>query len=88
MFEYDPEKSAANFAKHGIDFEMAQALWSDDRRIELETRYFSEERLIIVGMIEDKHWAVVITLREAIIRIISARRARISEARAYDSQKN
>jgi uncharacterized protein len=88
MFEYDPEKSAANFAKHGIDFEMAKALWSDDRRIELETRYFSEERLIIVGMIEDKHWAVVITLREAIIRIISARRARISEARAYDSQKN
>ena len=88
MFEYDPEKSAANFAKHGIDFEAAKALWSDDRRIELETRYFSEERLIIVGMIEDKHWAVVITLREAIIRIISARRARISEARAYDSQKN
>ena len=83
-----PKKSAANFAKHGIDFEMAKALWSDDRRIELETRYFSEERLIIVGMIEDKHWAVVITLREAIIRIISARRARISEARAYDSQKN
>jgi uncharacterized protein len=88
MFEYDPDKSAANFAKHGIDFEAAKALWSDDRRIELETRYFSEERLIIVGMIEDKHWAVVITLRETIIRIISARRARISEARAYDSQKN
>ncbi len=88
MFEYDPDKSVANFAKHGIDFEAAKALWSDDRRIELETRYFSEERLIIVGMIEDKHWAVVITLREAIIRIISARRARISEARAYDSQKN
>jgi uncharacterized protein len=88
MFEYDPDKSAANFAKHGIDFEMAQALWSDDRRIELETRYSSENRLIIVGMIENKHWAVVITIREAIIRIISARRARISEARAYDSQKN
>jgi uncharacterized protein len=84
MFEYDPDKSAANFGKHGIDFEMAQALWSDDRRIELETRYSSENRLIIVGM----HWAVVITIREAIIRIISARRARISEARAYDSQKN
>jgi uncharacterized protein len=88
MFEYNPAKSAANLAKHGIDFEMAQLLWSDDRRIELETRYSSEERLIIVGMIENKHWAVVITIREAIIRIISARRARISEARAYDSQKN
>jgi len=29
-FEFDPEKSAANLAKHGIDFEAAQALWLDD----------------------------------------------------------
>ena len=27
-FEYDPEKSAENKCKHGVDFEEAQALWS------------------------------------------------------------
>jgi len=28
-FEYDPPKSEANQAKHGIDFFDAQALWND-----------------------------------------------------------
>jgi len=32
VFEFDPEKSAANLAKHGIDFEAAQALWLDERK--------------------------------------------------------
>ena len=30
-FEYDPDKSAANKAKHRLDFEEAQALWDDPR---------------------------------------------------------
>ena len=29
-FEYDPAKSAANKAKHGLDFEEAKALWKDE----------------------------------------------------------
>ena len=33
-FEFDPEKSAGNKAKHGIDFEEAQALWKDLRMVE------------------------------------------------------
>lgn len=28
-FEYDPNKSAANLEKHGIDFEQAQELWKN-----------------------------------------------------------
>jgi hypothetical protein len=28
-FEYDPQKSEANFIKHGIDFEEAKYLWDD-----------------------------------------------------------
>jgi uncharacterized protein len=28
-FEYDPDKSAENKRKHGIDFEVAQRLWAD-----------------------------------------------------------
>ncbi|MDY2947529.1 BrnT family toxin [Mannheimia varigena] len=28
LFEYDPNKSEINQAKHGIDFEQAKLLWS------------------------------------------------------------
>jgi uncharacterized DUF497 family protein len=34
-FEWDPEKSAANKAKHKIDFETAKSLWNDPDRIEI-----------------------------------------------------
>ena len=37
-FEYDPEKSRLNKAKHGIDFEEAQALWRDDMLLEAPAR--------------------------------------------------
>jgi uncharacterized DUF497 family protein len=34
-FEYDSEKSAENKHKHGVDFEEAQALWSDPALLEI-----------------------------------------------------
>jgi len=37
-FEYDPDKSRANKAKHGIDFEEAQALWDDPDLLEIPAR--------------------------------------------------
>jgi uncharacterized DUF497 family protein len=35
---FDPAKSAANKAKHGIDFIEAQALWLDMDRIDVPAR--------------------------------------------------
>ncbi len=46
-FEYDPQKSEQNQIKHGVDFEAAQALWSDPDLLTLsikdtdESRFFS-----------------------------------------------
>ena len=37
-FEYDSEKSAENKRKHGVDFEEAQALWSDSALLEIPAR--------------------------------------------------
>jgi uncharacterized DUF497 family protein len=37
-FEYDPDKSAENKRKHGIDFEEAQALWVDSALVEIPAR--------------------------------------------------
>jgi len=33
-FDFDPAKSRANRAKHGIDFDAAQALWNDPDYVE------------------------------------------------------
>lgn len=34
-FEFDAGKSAANAAKHGIDFVQAQQLWQDPMRVDI-----------------------------------------------------
>jgi uncharacterized DUF497 family protein len=86
VFEYDPAKSASNKNKHGIDFEEAQALWLDERRLTLRIKReaLSEERWVVVGRIGDRIWATVVTYREEIIRIISVRRARDNEVEWYE----
>ena len=83
-FEFDPAKSAANKAKHGIDFEEAQALWSDTDRVEVPARAMDEPRFVVIGQIGDTMWTATITYRhENTIRIISVRRARRDEAKQY-----
>jgi uncharacterized DUF497 family protein len=76
IFEFDPDKSAANRAKHGIDFEAAQALWLDGDAIEIDARSETEPRSAVIGMIGERHWTAFITLRAEAIRIISVRRSR------------
>ena len=83
-FEFDPLKSAANKAKHGIDFIEAQALWSDPDRTELPARLTDEPRFLIVGQIGHAVWTATVTYRhEEAIRIISVRRARHDEKARY-----
>lgn len=88
VFEFDPEKSAANLAKHGIDFEAAQALWLDENAIDIEARSDTELRAGVTGMIEDRCWTAFFTVRGEAIRIISVRRARDYEVEAYEWQKD
>jgi hypothetical protein len=89
MFEFDPEKSAANKAKHGIDFIAAQAIWEDERRISGPTYSGGDdERFMVIGMIAMKLWVATVTMRDATIRIISVRRARPKEAKVYDDEDN
>ena len=84
-FEYDQTKSMANKAKHGIDFDEAQLLWNDPERIEIPAKTSDEPRVLIVGMIENKHWSAVVTYRQGNIRLISVRRSRNEEIAIYES---
>jgi uncharacterized protein len=85
-FEYDPEKSAENKLKHGVDFEETQALWSDPALLEIPARVTDEPRWVVIGMMNEKHWSAVITRRGGNMRIISVRRSRDEEVEIYESQ--
>ncbi|MDO9128311.1 MAG: BrnT family toxin [Anaerolineales bacterium] len=90
-FDYDSaqhllgKKSRANFEKHGIDFEEAQALWNDHNLIEIPAKVVDEPRYMVVGRISGRHWSAVITYRGENIRIISVRRSREEEIELYES---
>ncbi|MGX2974790.1 BrnT family toxin [Ursidibacter arcticus] len=85
LFEYDPNKSLSNLAKHGIDFEQAKQLWKDETRILLTVKLEPEIRYLIIGKIAQKHWTAIYTMRNGCIRIISVRRARKQERNYYES---
>jgi uncharacterized protein len=83
-FEFDPEKSSANKAKHGIDFIEAQALWLDEALIEAPARTDDEPRFLVVGRIGVRHWSAIRVKRGQRTRIISVRRSRKEEIEAYE----
>ena len=85
-FEYDPDKSAENKRKHGVDFEEAQVLWSDPELLEIPARVSDELRWVVIGKMNEKHWSAVITRRSDNARIISVRRSRDEEIEIYESQ--
>jgi hypothetical protein len=86
-FEYDPDKSVSNRAKHGIDFEDAKRLWDDEFALEVPSAYEGEDRLLIIGEIQNAKWTAIVTRRGDVIRIISVRRSRSKEIETYDDYK-
>jgi uncharacterized DUF497 family protein len=84
-FEFDPQKSKGNLAKHGIDFLDAQRLWDDPMLLEIPARTEDERRSIVIGLIDAKHWSAVVTFRGKDVRIISVRRSRPEEVALYES---
>ena len=85
-FNFDSNKSDTNKQKHGIDFIEAQALWNDLDLLEIPAKNIEDEnRYLLIGKIDNKHWSAVITYRKGAIRIISVRRSREKEIQYYES---
>lgn len=82
-FEYDPAKSQTNKQKQGLDFDEAQALWLDEDRVEFPARSDTEERNALLAKKDEKIWVAFYTVRGSATRIISVRRARENEEKAY-----
>ncbi len=50
LFTFDCNKSLRNLEKHGIDFREAQALWSDDNRLEFKLMHTGEQRYGVLAL--------------------------------------
>jgi uncharacterized protein len=87
VFEYDLAKSQLNKSKHGLNFEEAQLLWGDPRRVEIQASSTTEPRFMVIGQVKGKYWSAIITYRENNIRLISVRRSRDDEVKVYESRR-
>ena len=87
-FEWDPAKAAANERKHGLAFQVAIVVFSDPNWLDLDvTREADgESRRKAVGRIGEHVFTLVYTRRDAVVRLISARRANVQELKEYDAR--
>jgi len=91
-FEWDPHKAVANHRKHGVAFEQAATVFRDPLAVSIcdEEHSEHEERWVTLGQAENGALLVVVhTYRatsetEALIRIISVRRATKREQDDYE----
>lgn len=88
LIEFDPAKSAANVRTRGIGFERFVDM-DFDSAISLEDtrKDYGEVRLRVLGLIDGRLHAAVITPRGEQIRVISLRRANRREERAYAKER-
>jgi uncharacterized DUF497 family protein len=90
-FEWDERKSLANHRRHGVSFQEAMSVFSDDAALLLDDPDHSEEedRFIMLGLSANLRTLVVCHCyrqRANLIRIISARKATKNERRQYERQ--
>ena len=75
-FQWDPEKDAANQAKHLVSFRQAGEIFRGFRLTAEDTRRdYGERRFLTLGEYDNEVLWVVYTLRGGDIRIISAWKA-------------
>jgi uncharacterized DUF497 family protein len=87
-FEWDPQKAAANVAKHGVSFEEASTVFGDPLAVTIPDPLHSvdEPRFVTVGQSSKGLLVVLVHTDREVVRIISARRAKPRERRAYGEQ--
>ena len=89
--EWAPAKARIHFRKHGVSFDEAETVFYDDHALLLNDPEHSgdEDRFVLLGLsLRFRVFVVVHTYREydAVIRLISARRATKAEQPRYDAR--
>lgn len=87
-FDWDERKASVNQSKHGVSFEEARTVFFDERARLIDDPDHSEdeERFILLGLSSTLRLLVVCHCYRSegnVIRIISARKATVSESKSY-----
>jgi uncharacterized DUF497 family protein len=89
-FEWDESKANSNQHKHGVSFAEARSVFLDEQALLIPDAKHSdrEDRFVLLGRSDQLRVLIVCHCyrREAVIRIISARRANRSERRQYEGR--
>ena len=90
-FEWYPRKNAQNKRKHGVAFEEAETVFSDEhaRLIDDPDHSTTEDRFVLLGL--SSKFRVLLVVHgykkdDEVIRIISSRRATRSERNLYEER--
>ena len=85
---FDPRKSERNLEERGIAFEdVARFNFGTAIYVIDERRNYGELRVRALGFIDEVLFALVYTMRNRTLRVISLRRASRRERRRYDEVK-
>jgi uncharacterized protein len=87
-FEWDAKKATANFNKHGVSFEEAKSVFSDERAKLIDDPDHSEieDRFVLLGISSRLRVLLVCHCYRStgnVIRIISALKAVLRESKSY-----
>jgi uncharacterized DUF497 family protein len=91
-FEWDARKASANLRKHGVSFEEARTVFLDENALLRpdEDHSDDEERFVLLGLSGRLRTLVVCHCyrqADAVIRVISARKANSDERQQYDDRR-
>ena len=83
--EYDSHKNQKNIRKHGISFITASSAFDDPNALVTYDDYHSsiEDRYNLIGAVGSHILFIVYTMRNDVVRIISARPATKREIECY-----
>ena len=93
QFVWDKNKQMSNKRKHGVSFEEASSVFDDEYALYFDDEAHSqdEDRFIIIGMSKFERLLLVCHCYkqdDAVIRIISARKATQAETKQYGGAYN
>lgn len=95
VFEWDQNKARINLAKHKVSFEEGQTIFEDPLLVTFPDEFHSEneDRLISIGMSSRKRVLLAVHVERLqsekliTIRIISCRKATVSERKIYEEER-
>ena len=86
-FEWDEVKSEACLKEREFDFAYVLKAFADPNRLVRKDRRwdYGEDRFQLMGVVEERVFVVIYTVRKRAVRIISARKANSREVTQYEN---